>query len=287
MSSATTSGAARRSWAQAAYRSPALGWFRPAWRASKRAWYGSVNTFLGGRRHRFGPAAVRVPAEYSHLWRTRSAAYEEAAAARVVAWCRANPTGVFLDVGSEIGQYSTAALTTLHGGDVYAFDSALSSLLVLARSRWVGASANRLTLVHGFVTDAGQGKSIDDAARETRARLSGLGYTDWVSLDYVNLDGASVPDVPHNSLDDLFRDAPVGRPWFLKMDIEGAEAVALRGATAVMARHRPRMLISVHPPLLGGFGSSREQILDFIRAQGYAIELVCQDHEEHWWCDPV
>jgi FkbM family methyltransferase len=157
----------------------------------------------------------------------------------------------------------------------------------VARSHWAAGAANRLTPVHGFVADVGDGRSVDEAARETRSRLDQLHYSDWVSLDYVNLDAAGSADVPSHSLDDLFRGVADRRPWFIKMDIEGAEAVALKGARELLARRRPCMLISVHPPMLERFGSGREQVLDFIRTQGYAVELVCQDHEEHWWCDPL
>jgi Methyltransferase FkbM domain len=56
-------------------------------------------------------------------------------------------------------------------------------------------------------------------------------------------------------------------PTFIKLDIEGGEAEALRGATEVL-RRRPGMLIEVHGV------EAEEHCLDIVRTNGYAVEIV-------------
>jgi FkbM family methyltransferase len=49
-----------------------------------------------------------------------------------------------------------------------------------------------------------------------------------------------------HSIDELFRAGRLPRPNFIKMDIEGAEADALRGAIGVLRDCRPTILLSTH-----------------------------------------
>lgn len=52
-------------------------------------------------------------------------------------------------------------------------------------------------------------------------------------------------DVPLTTIDRVVRDLGVDRVDFIKLDIENAEANALRGATDTVARHRPRLAVAL------------------------------------------
>jgi hypothetical protein len=73
----------------------------------------------------------------------------------------------------------------------------------------------------------------------------------------------------------------------IKIDIEGAEGKALQGASQVMSRLRPTVLLSIHPKFLIESGSSKEKVLGSLMSQGYRAALLSVDHEEHWWCEPL
>lgn len=58
--------------------------------------------------------------------------------------------------------------------------------------------------------------------------------------------GARRIEVHMRSLDSLVGTGEIEPPALIKIDIEGAEAIALAGAAEVVAAHRPRFLIEIH-----------------------------------------
>jgi FkbM family methyltransferase len=84
--------------------------------------------------------------------------------------------------------------------------------------------------------------------------------------------GAEVADfeAPAVALDTLLDDRRVDRVDLVKIDIEGAEAEAIRGMAAGLERHRYRhVLIECHPVELARLGVSVEQCLEPLRRAGY------------------
>lgn len=73
------------------------------------------------------------------------------------------------------------------------------------------------------------------------------------------------------SLDSLLVEGRLPRPTVIKLDIEGAEILALRGAKNLLAGSgKPRALfIEVHDTFLPGFGSSADEVYALLRDFGY------------------
>lgn len=78
-------------------------------------------------------------------------------------------------------------------------------------------------------------------------------------------------DVRAETLDMLVENGGLPKPTVLKLDIEGAEILALRGATNVLCGPTaPRALfLEVHDSFLPAFGSSAEEVLAIVRQAGY------------------
>jgi FkbM family methyltransferase len=55
----------------------------------------------------------------------------------------------------------------------------------------------------------------------------------------------------------------------IKLDIEGAELLALRGAAATIARRRPAIVCEVDADFLEGFGQKPQDVVDFLGQWGY------------------
>jgi FkbM family methyltransferase len=83
--------------------------------------------------------------------------------------------------------------------------------------------------------------------------------------------------VPVETIDHLIS-RNVFSPSVIKMDIEGAELMALRGAQNLLqGPKKPRLLfIEVHPEFLKGFGSTAVEVTDLIVDAGYRIVATPQ-----------
>jgi hypothetical protein len=55
----------------------------------------------------------------------------------------------------------------------------------------------------------------------------------------------------------------------LKLDIEGAELLALRGAANLIARERPAIVCEVDAEFLEGFGQQPRDVVEFLGQWGY------------------
>jgi FkbM family methyltransferase len=82
--------------------------------------------------------------------------------------------------------------------------------------------------------------------------------------------------VPLRRIDDLVIDGKIERVDFLKLDIEGAEMSALRGAEAAIRRFRPKLAISIyHQP------NDFFEIADFIWNLGMGYRLYLDHYTIH------
>jgi FkbM family methyltransferase len=79
------------------------------------------------------------------------------------------------------------------------------------------------------------------------------------------------------SIDDEVLSERLPAPSFIKMDVEGAELMALRGAEKTLRTYRPSLLLSVHGPQL------REECSRFLHALGYELSRVRRDELMAVW----
>jgi FkbM family methyltransferase len=81
--------------------------------------------------------------------------------------------------------------------------------------------------------------------------------------------------VQARSLDSLLAENRLPAPTVLKIDIEGAEILALRGATSLLSSDAaPRALIlEIHPQLLGAFDASADDVVQLVEGAGYTQRI--------------
>jgi len=82
-------------------------------------------------------------------------------------------------------------------------------------------------------------------------------------------------------LDLLLQRAGVGRVDAMKMDVEGAEPLALRGAAETIARDRPVLISEFYPRALesGAAGSPQAYLAD-LRRLGYELSVIGVDGDQ-------
>jgi len=82
-----------------------------------------------------------------------------------------------------------------------------------------------------------------------------------------------------NSIDRLINEGTIPYPTVIKMDIEGAEMMALKGMTELLiSEKRPRVVyIEIHPDFLPSFETSSEEIFKYLSQFRYVvIENECR-----------
>ncbi len=230
-----------------------------------------------------GICEVRMPPEFaSGSWET----YEPAVVQKLTDWVTAHPRSTVIDVGCSMGILSACALAASGEVEVVALDSDLASLKAAERLTALIAR-KRLHLVFGFVDEThrsqrtfAQATAFTRECLNTTQETGNPGTTRFICLE------DEVHGIPTNSLDGLFATGlPQDRPVLLKMDIEGAELLALRGGERWLTNALPTLLLSVHPPALAMRGQSGDALRQFLEDCGYGVTTFAVDHEEHWWCE--
>ena len=71
------------------------------------------------------------------------------------------------------------------------------------------------------------------------------------------------------TLDDLAQEMSYLRPALVKIDVQGAEMLVLKGAAGILKNSRPAFFIELHEEGLRKFGTSVSAILDHLSEYGY------------------
>lgn len=188
---------------------------------------------------------------------------------------------VIADVGAYRGEYAVPAAALVgDGGHVVAFEPLAANIEFIRRNLAHNALTARATLVQKAV-----------AAEPGTATF----YTAGASSQNSTLRGAIAPDaadsvtelrVEVTSLDAFYRD--FGRmPSVVKIDIEGAEFAALRGAEAIV-RSDATVFCELHPYAWAEAGHTGDELRDWLRARGRRIvQLASDDDVTEWKYGPV
>ena len=171
----------------------------------------------------------------------------------------------FLDVGAHVGLYSLPVSRVLApGGRVYAFEPAEGSYRYLQRH----ITYNGVTNICPYQLVVGDMRKDSVPFYEhvvASSALSGLTKRIKRRTDrYVEKPRSQI------ALDDFCAEHRLA-PDVIKIDVEGAELLVLRGAKSTLARHGPMLFLSVHPAHLEAMGQSTEELADLLRDMGYEI----------------
>lgn len=197
---------------------------------------------------------------------------------------------IAVDVGCAAGVFSLIALSVRNCSRVYSMDADLMGL-AMARRLGNAIADGRHSLIWGFCAnhDMALGNPLREdlgaAVRNTEDLLGKSGLRPRPGANrYTCIDGNQPAEIPCWDLDGLFGPmAEAGQPLVLKVDIEGAEKLAVEGAGRLLGRPNVQFLVGVHPGRLPGFGTTREKLWEAFSAKGNEIELIEKDTEEHWW----
>jgi FkbM family methyltransferase len=190
--------------------------------------------------------------------------YEERGLRFVESFLR--PGDVFIDVGANIGVYSLLAAQRVGpGGRVYAFEPVPGTAARLRQQVALNDLTN-ITVEEMAVSDAPGTVPIYLPPAGNSGMASLHAYTDELRAPVV---------VAATTLDAYTHGWPAVR--LVKMDIEGAEWLALQGMQQLLATQRPALLLELEPTILGSMGHSAAAISEWLAALGYAPRYVQAD----------
>jgi FkbM family methyltransferase len=173
-----------------------------------------------------------------------------------------------IDVGGHIG-FFTMEMAAIVGatGAVYSFEPYGPNADLLERSIGENRFEDRVTFQRAAV-----GAATGTATLTFPVETLNSGGAYLLRAETSPLTGNQKMEVPVVALDDV---KVRGRVRLIKMDVEGAEPQVVRGASRLLAEHRPVILSELHPTQLErASGTTPDQFLDQLRALGYRARTI-------------
>lgn len=163
-----------------------------------------------------------------------------------------------IDAGANVGIWSVLAAAEMPAGArILAIEPSPVSYEILADCARVARGPARIIPVHGALSDhAGRARFTLDGPAAATNRLS-----------TPSENGTSV-EVPLFTLDALVAEQGL-TPAVMKVDVEGAELLLLRGARATMREARPVVVLELHWGR--ELGATPQSLFDLTREYGYDV----------------
>jgi FkbM family methyltransferase len=173
------------------------------------------------------------------------------------------PGDTFLDIGANIGFFTLyAARIVGKSGKVHAFEPNPLTFTKLRQNVELNELGNVSTCP----------VALSDRRGEAALFLGPSGNAGGASLRELGSD-TTVP-VRVVTLDEVLQKHSVARIAMIKIDVEGAEFLALNGAVQTLRRDRPEIICEISEWSLERQGSSAEQLFEFLGHMGYKWRLL-------------
>ena len=181
-----------------------------------------------------------------------------------------SPGKTFVDAGANFGIYTLVASALVGpAGRVISFEPSVQSFPVLQRN----IALNRLRNVAAF--------RLALCDKRGAARLYHAGDPVSHSLGKDPAWRGEGEDVATETLDHLIEQDEIQRVDVIKLDVEGAEELVLRGARKVLSLMRPVIIFEVHPAASARLGLSSFGASNLLKELGYELTVV---DEKAWGC---
>ncbi len=171
-----------------------------------------------------------------------------------------------LDIGANLGYFSLLAARHVgRDGVVHAFEAASGARERLSRN----ITLNSLRNV--FV----QPVAVLDRCADVTFSIAAEGHSGISSLRSLKDRSAGQVTVPGISIDSMLATLP--RIRLVKLDIEGAEMLALRGMTELIERDRPFIILELTDDYLRDLGDTAEDVMQFFESVDYGVLEITFD----------
>jgi FkbM family methyltransferase len=174
-----------------------------------------------------------------------------------------SPGKIFIDVGANFGVYTLVASKLVGAaGKVISLEPTAQSFAILGQN----ISLNHSTNVRAFQVAL------------TQARGKAWLYHGWDpvgnSLGMDPLCGDEGEEVQTESLDNLLEENGINRVDVIKVDVEGAEELVLRGATKTITANSPVVIFEFNPGCAAHLSLSPYGARDLLESLGYEFVVL-------------
>lgn len=168
-----------------------------------------------------------------------------------------------IDVGGNVGYYAIPfAKTTGPDGLVISIEPLYRNALVIRLAAELNGFRN-VDVIQAAAVDVPQ--TITMHVPNSDSAYAHISNTTSISSDIQKIDGLTI--------DSIIQDRPTGRVAVLKVDVEGAEMMALKGASDLFSDpgRRPRLIMAeLVPAYLARFNSTIEDVFEFMSALNFS-----------------
>ena len=186
------------------------------------------------------------------------------------------PGNVVLDIGSNHGVYALlAAARVAPNGHVYAFEASRDFCELIRASISVNGLDRLITLENRAVADRAFETTLStDLQMSGGGHLVADGHAEPAATSAHGIRSQTVKCI---ALDDYFSD-PAQKLDVIKMDIEGAEGLALKGMANLVGRSpNLRIMMEFCPLMLSRFPHNAEFVIDFFKSGGFMCWTINPD----------
>ena len=167
------------------------------------------------------------------------------------------PGGVFIDIGANTGVLTMLGASIVgDAGQVYAVEASIEVAMVLL------ANVRHAKLTNTFVLP----RAVTDTTRIEQIMV-GHGTTNrFVRTEQIDLKKFNFEPILTDTIDSML--SHLNRVDLIKIDVEGREGSALRGAAKLLDRTKPAIIAEYH------YSSDEYYFADELIARGYEVSLL-------------
>jgi len=173
------------------------------------------------------------------------------------------PGDCVIDIGANVGYYTMVAAKLVGpAGCVHAFEASPQTAAWLEANATLNPGAN--IHVHS--------QAVTDRCGKTEFFAAAADRTGYSSIRDLGEQTAAVATVPTISLDSMLTELPATR--LVKIDVEGAELLALKGMRGLIERDRPYFIFEIDDQFLRELGASAREQCEFLTGRGYELHRI-------------
>lgn len=172
-----------------------------------------------------------------------------------------NASDVFVDVGTYVGYFTCIAGKVCTKGKVYGFEVDMHAFGILEKN----IKYNNLSNIEVFNYGVSNKKGF---VKIPKTLFPNPGLS--VINDKNNKNYLSVKAV---SLDDFFKNKK-DKPNIVKIDVEGAELLVLKGMQSLLEEESITLFLELHGNKLDEFNTNSKEVISFLNKLGYEVNEI-------------